>query len=121
MQSSYSLSITDIKPARGILLCEAEPDQFETSSGLLAIRTTKKNPKIYKAKVISLGGPFVVHGKRHCRTCHPVCTRKYQEGRYWAKPGDTIWMKRGFKKQMFEGKMYLFVPNEDVLTAWEEE
>ena len=112
--------LVDLAPARGLLLCRAEEMEYETESGLTAVKSIKKNPKLERGVVVALGGPFMAHGRPFCRRCEPVCTRKSAPGRYWAKPGDTVWMRRGtFKKQRFQGVMYMFCPNEDIIAVKE--
>lgn len=120
MQSTYSLKIGQVTPARGILLCEPILGQYETDSGIIVVRDMKKNPKIEKMTVIKAGGPFTIHGGRHCNICgEDACRKKERPGKYWAAPGDTIWMKRGFKKLDIEGKTHCFVPNEDIVATLE--
>lgn len=125
MQTTHSLKKEQITPVRGILFCEPILGQYETDSGLLVVQDMKRNPKIEKMKVISIGGPFTVHGGRHCNICgENACKKKERKGTYWARVGDTIWMKRGFKKVDIEGKTHCFVPNEDIvasLSAWDDQ
>ena len=126
IQTTHHLKLDQVKPSRGLLFCEALTSRYETDSGIIVVNDLKKNPKIEKAKVISVGGPFTIHGRRGEDKC-PICVRDSglgckrpeTKGIYWAKPGDTIWMRRGFKKVDIQGKTYCFVPNEDITATLE--
>lgn len=118
MQTTYSLKIDQITPTRGLLLCAPILGQYETESGIIVVQDMKRNPKIERAKVLKIGGPFTVHGGRICNVCgENACRKKERPGTYWAQVGDTIWMKRGFKKVDIEGKTHCFVPNEDIVAT----
>ena len=117
MQSTYNLKKEQIIPARGLLFCEPILGQYETESGILVVKDLKRNPKIYSMKVISIGGPFTIHGRKDCKICGGFCKKKERQGKYWAKPGDTIWMKRGYKKIDIEGKTHCFLHNSDIVAV----
>src|SRR3990167_2729254 len=117
MQTTHSLRKEQITPVRGILFCEPILGRYETDSGLVIIQDMKRNPKIEKMRVISIGGPFTIHGSNHCNVCGEGCDEEERPATYWAWPGDTIWMKRGFKKVDIEGKTHCFVPNEDIVAT----
>ena len=125
MDQMQTSTLADIKtPSRGVILCEAIVGNYESDSGLTIIRTIKRNPKIDSARVIAVGGPFKIHGRSgmdKCTICARYtggkCEKKERQGVYWAKPGDIIWMRRGFQKQHIAGKVYVFVPNEDVIAV----
>lgn len=114
MQTTHNLKKESITPARGWLFCEPILGRYETESGIIVVTDLKKNPKIERMRVISVGGEFTLHGRRGCELCDSggdVCDKKERPGKYWAEPGDTIWMKRGFKKFDIEGKTHCLVHN----------
>ena len=126
------LKPSQITPARGWIFGEAILGEYETPSGILVVKDLKRNPKVEKVKVLSLGGPFTIHGRiKNCIICETniggVCERKSRPGRYWAQPGDTVWMKRGTAKKLslgdekadvWKGKTYCFVRNEDIVARF---
>ena len=117
MQSTHYLTKQQINPARGLLFCEPILGSYETESGILVVKDMRRNPKIDRMKVISIGGPFTNHGGKRCKICKDYCPKKEKPGEYWALPGDTIWTRRGFKKMDIEGKTHCFVHNADVIVV----
>ena len=117
MQSTYGMKVEQFNPMPGWLLCEPITGQYETESGILVVRDLKKNPKYYKMTVLKVGGPFTIHGGRCCKVCElgTYCYKRERPGTYWAASGETIWMKRGYKKQDIQGKTYCFVRNETIV------
>ncbi len=104
MQTTHSLNPNQIKPLKGWIFGEAILGQYETESGILVVKDLKKNPKIDKIKVVSTGGRYE--------------DRKGRAQTYWARPGETAWMKRGTaKKVTVQGKTFCFVRNEDIVAG----
>jgi co-chaperonin GroES (HSP10) len=116
MQSTYRLSIDNIHPYKGQILCEPLTGEYQTESGITVVASFKKNPKIEKLRVLKLGLPFMA------REFYLVSKKIKKEwpGTYWAKPGDIIWHFRASeKKQDIQGKTHAFVYNENIRAVWD--
>ncbi len=109
MQSTHGLKPDQIKPKRGQIFGEAILGQYETDSGILIVKDLKRNPPINKIKVLSVGGPF-----------DRFKNKKRIPGVYWAKPGETAYMKKATATRgvvILQGKTYVFLDNEDIVAV----
>jgi len=104
------LTINDVHPLPGQLLCLPILGQYETESGLIVVKDMKKNPKIEKVKVVKVGPEFMD------RSFRKPCL-----GTYWARPGDIMWPFRGMARPVnratLQGKVHYFIHNEWVEAA----
>ena len=87
-----------IQPTRGKFYCEVIKEEEITPSGIII----KADEKPIKARVISVGVPQMDKKGKPIRPC--------------AKPGDSVYYKRGFGKEVvMDRKRYIFLKNDEIV------
>lgn len=120
MQTTFGLTLDNVIPKGGQLLCEPILGRYTTESGLEVVdgNALRRNPKVSKLKVIKTGGAwtaieFYKESKKIVKSW---------PGRYYAKPGDIIWHFRASEvKQDIQGKTHAFVYNENIRAVFDGE
>ena len=109
MQSTYQLKLSQVTPKPGYVFGEAILGEYEAACGIIVVKDMKRNPGIFKIKVLKVGGSF----KRKKG-------KKWVPGIYWTKPGQTAWMKKATATRgvvIVQGKSYVFLDNDDIVGA----